>query len=149
MEKRRPEKSSPVIIMFHKPKECVSSRKDPQGRKTIYDFLPDQFRNIFHIGRLDYHSEGLMLLTNDGILRSRSQNLNPQLRKYMSKGERQASTGILEALRKGVRIEGRKTLPAFITFIRNSHKNTWYRVQIHEGKNRQIRKMFETLRHRF
>ena len=147
-EKASSKKSSPVVIMLHKPKECVSTRKDPQGRKTIYNFLPRQFQNIFHIGRLDYHSEGLILLTNDGDFAQQLTKPESAIAKiYEVKVKGRPAQEMLEIVRNGVRIDRRKTLPAFITFIRNSHKNTWYRVQIHEGKNRQIRKMFETIRH--
>jgi 23S rRNA pseudouridine2605 synthase len=141
-------KRTPIVIMLNKPKECVSTRQDPQGRKTIYNFLPHQYKNIFHIGRLDYHSEGLILFTNDGDFAQQLTKPESSIAKvYEVKVKSKPVPEVIDKLRKGIRIEGKKTRPAIITFIRTSNKNTWYRIQIHEGKNRQIRKMFEMIHH--
>ena len=137
--------SSFVYIKLNKPKGYACTAKDEKGRKTIYDLLP-QGERLFSIGRLDYDTEGLIILTNDGDFANKVAHPRYSVDKeYHVTIEGQIKESELAVLRKGVVIEGQRMPSAKVEFLSNDGKNTKLSVVIDEGMNRQIRRMFEAI----
>ncbi|MBO5229671.1 MAG: rRNA pseudouridine synthase [Clostridia bacterium] len=142
-----------VYILLNKPAGVVSTTYDPQGRPTVLDVLhnnPKQYATLlksvrlYPIGRLDYHTCGLILLTNDGALTKQLTHPSTHVDKlYHATVNRPVTKSELETLSQGVKIDGVMTAPASFAYIK--HDRMQIQVVIHEGRNRQIRKMFETL----
>lgn len=137
-------------IMFNKPKGCVTTASDDKGRKTVFDFV-DSKKRLFPVGRLDWDSEGLLLLTNDGDLTFRLTHPSSEIPKtYVVKIEGEIQESDLAALRKGVTVDGVKygKCKVKVTGVEDKPdsaddmKITRLEVVITEGKNREIRKMF-------
>jgi 23S rRNA pseudouridine2605 synthase len=143
-------------FMLNKPKGVVTTVSDPEGRPTVMKFFAHAGARVFPVGRLDYQSEGLLLMTNDGDLANVLTSAASQVEKtYLVKVSGKPTEGELEQLRRGVMIErGRRgeregrvmTQPAKISLVRDTD-NPWYEVVLTEGKNREIRKMFEEVGH--
>ena len=143
-------------FMLNKPKGVVTTVSDPEGRPTVMKFFARAGARLFPVGRLDYQSEGLLLMTNDGELANVLTSAASQVEKtYLVKVSGRPTEGELEQLRRGVMIErGRRgeregrvmTQPAKISLVRDTD-NPWYEVVLTEGKNREIRKMFEEVGH--
>jgi pseudouridine synthase len=132
-----------VYIMLNKPKGCVATVKDDRGRKTVMDYIKTRER-IFPVGRLDYDTEGLLLLTNDGELTYKLTHPSQEVPKtYVVKVEGDVAENDLALLRKGVVLDGIKTHPAKIKFIEKEGGLTRFEITIFEGRNRQVRRMFE------
>lgn len=130
-----------ITIMLNKPAGYLVTQYDEHGRKTIYDLLPKQYKNLNYIGRLDYNSCGLLILTNDGDLNqkiTKPENKIPKTYEVIT--DRELSNQELKKLGCGVIIEGYKTLPAEIS---NANGNK-FTITIYEGKKRQIRLMVAT-----
>ena len=142
----------PIYLLMNKPKGYVTTVSDPEGRPTVMDLLRGVSARLYPVGRLDYGSEGLLLLTNDGDLAAKLMKASSRVPKtYLVKVAGIPSTESLARLRAGVFIpsdRGRrtKTAPAKIRLIREAD-NPWYEVVLTEGKNRQIRRMFEEIGH--
>jgi len=135
--------------LFFKPKNVVSTMMDPEGRSCVADFAKGIGGRIFPAGRLDYDADGLMLLTNDGELSNRLMHPSAKLRKtYQVKISGALEERELERFARGVPIDGKYTLPAKIVPIEIRPKNSWYDVTIIEGRNRQIKRMFEYFQRR-
>lgn len=134
-----------VYYLLNKPRGVVSAVTDPEGRRTAVSLVPGGHR-LYPVGRLDYDSEGLMLLTNDGDLAYKMTHPKFEIDKtyhVLVKGVMNEKTvGYLEA---GVTIEGKKTAPAEVKIVEAQPNNTWIDITIHEGRNRQIRKMCEAV----
>ncbi len=131
-----------VLLSFYKPRGCVTTASDPQGRTTVLDFLPDFGARIFPVGRLDYDAEGLLLFTNDGELANRL--LHPRYgisKVYDVKIKGHPDKKAIEQLRSGVRIEEGVTAPAEVEIIRELPNAAWLRITLHQGWNRQIKRM--------
>ena len=133
-----------VYYIFYKPRGVVTTMVDPRGRRTVADFLSNLTERVFPVGRLDYNTEGLLLLTNDGEL---AQNLTHP-KNEINKSYRVAVVGIvpqekLDLLRRGVRLEDGLTAPAIVDLVEYDHEKNLsvFNITIHEGKNRQIRRM--------
>lgn len=139
--------SHKIYIMFYKPKGCICSLKDEKGRKTIMDYLKDfENKKIFPIGRLDYDTEGLLLLTNDGELSNKlTQPINEIPKTYIAKIEGDIVESDLATLRKGVTVDGIKLKRCKIKVLEKEDGFTRLEITIYEGKNREIHKMFETV----
>jgi 23S rRNA pseudouridine2605 synthase len=145
-----------LYIMLNKPKGVVTTVSDPENRPTVMQFVGRAAGRIFPVGRLDFQSEGLLLLTNDGELANILTSAAAQVEKtYLVKVSGKPSESELEQLRHGVMVEhgrlgegGRRimTQPARIRQVRKGD-NPWYEVILTEGKNREIRKMFEEVGH--
>jgi 23S rRNA pseudouridine2605 synthase len=141
-----------VYILMNKPKGFVTTVSDPEGRPTVMSLLRGVKARVYPIGRLDYASEGLLLLTNDGDLALMLMKAASHVYKtYMVKVSGKPTTEELAKLRSGVTIpteDGRRirTAPAKIEVIRDA-TNPWYEVTLIEGRNRQIRRMFEQVGH--
>lgn len=136
-----------VYIMFYKPKGCICSLSDEKGRKTVFDYLDDfENKRIFPIGRLDYDTEGLLLLTNDGNFSNRlTQPINEIPKTYIAKIEGTVEENDLAKLRNGVTVDGIKLKRCKIKVLEKDDKYTRLEITIYEGKNREIHKMFETI----
>lgn len=132
-----------VYVMLHKPIQVVSTAKDPQGRQTVLDILPEEFRarRIYPIGRLDYFSEGLLLLSNDGDLTYRLSHPKYHLPKvYHVQMREVAAPPVLERMRKGMTLhDGTRLAP--IGVKRLSEDGRLLELTLHQGINRQIRRM--------
>lgn len=140
--------SQKVYLLFYKPKNCVTTLKDPQGRKTIMDFVLESKIRVFPVGRLDYDAEGLMVLTNDGVLGHRLQHPSFGVPKtYEVKVEGQPDDEALDRLRSGVLLEEGKTAPAQVKVLRLLPKKAWLEIVLHQGWYRQIKRMCEAVGH--
>ena len=144
-----------VYLALHKPRGYVSTRSDPERRPTVMDLLKKLKEPVYPVGRLDYHSEGLLLLTNDGDFANRLMLASSGILKtYWAKVKGAPEEKQIERLRRGVPLDGRRTLPARIRVLRKTVRssgeasaNTWYEVIISEGRQNQIRRMFELIGH--
>ena len=132
-----------VYFMLNKPLEVLSASSDDRGRKTVVDLIKTDKR-IFPIGRLDYMTSGLILLTNDGELFNRLVHPKSEIyKKYYIKVFGEVKKEEIEELKKGVLLEDGKTLPAKISGIKYGKNKTSMYISIREGRNRQIRRMIE------
>ena len=138
--------SKMTYIMLYKPKGCITSVRDDKGRKTVYDYLDVEVPHLVPMGRLDYDTEGLLLLTNDGELANRLTHPSGEVPKtYLVRAEGQFPEHILAKLRKGVEIDGVKTKRSKVKLLEQDEKEGKLLVTITEGRNRQIRRMFEAV----
>ena len=132
-----------VYLALHKPNNTVTTVSDPEGRATVMDLLRGVKERVYPVGRLDYHSEGLLLLTNDGELANAITSAATHLQKiYLVKVNGALSADQEQKFREGVPIEGRRTMPAGLKLVRTGD-NPWYEVRLFEGRNNQIRMMFK------
>ncbi len=137
-----------VYLMFNKPRNVVTSLADPQGRPTIKDYLKGIRYRVFPVGRLDFDSEGLLFLTNDGDFTNAVLHPSRKIPKtYMVKVKGIIDDNKINKLRQGVRLEDGRTLPAKVKFARQSENNSWIEIAITEGKKRQVRRMVEAVGH--
>jgi len=146
-----------LYLALNKPRGYVTTRSDPQGRPTVMDLLKKIKDPVYPVGRLDYHSEGLLLLTNDGEFANRFTSATSGIVKtYAVKVKGQPPAKEIERLREGILLDGRRTLPARIRLLRTTEKtkregpeesgaNSWYEVAISEGRQNQIRRMFSLI----
>lgn len=135
-----------VYIMLNKPVGVVSTCTDDKGRKTVLDCITGVSARLFPVGRLDFTTEGLLLLTNDGELTQRLTHPSHQVTKrYYCVVDSQMMDDDIRQLEKGVFIEGGKTAPAKIKIMKSIPGRTELTITIHEGRNRQVRRMFEAL----
>ncbi len=145
----KPKTQKFVYFMFNKPKKVMCTVEDPEGRQTIIDFVRTKIKErVWPVGRLDYHSEGLVILTNDGELTLRLTHPRYKVAKvYEVKVKDLPSEEKLDKLRKGVYLEDGKTQPCEITFIKTTRENSRFKVVLSEGKKQQIRRMFMKIGH--
>ena len=132
-------------LLLHKPAGCVTTAVDDKGRPTVFDLLKHQSVRLFPVGRLDFNSEGLLLLTNNGALANRL--LHPRYgmpRVYLVRVNGTMADGHLETLRRGVDLADGRTLPAQVQVVRRSEKTSWLRMTLREGRTRQIHRMLES-----
>lgn len=134
------------LFRFHKPRAVITAERDPQGRQTIYDRLPAGLPRLMPIGRLDYNSEGLLLLTNDGGLKRRLElPATGWLRRYRVRVHGAVTQKQLDALEPGVEIEGIAYGPIKASLDRVQGSNAWLTVGLREGRNREVRKVMAHL----
>ncbi len=135
-----------MYLMFNKPVGVVTSLSDPEGRPTIKDFLKGIKYRVFPVGRLDYDSEGLLLITNDGDFAHSVLHPSKKIPKtYVVKVKGIIDEAEMEKLRGGVRLEDGLTAPAKVKRIRKADNNSWVEITIYEGRKRQIRRMLENV----
>lgn len=135
-------------ILYHKPIGEVSTVTDPRGRPTVLDRFADFPARLYPVGRLDFDSEGLLLLTNDGDLTQRMLHPSREVDKtYLIRVAGDVGMDAVRRLRQGVVLEGRTTAPAEARIIRRTDVETVMLVTIHEGRNRQVRRMLEAVGH--
>ncbi|MEA4869569.1 MAG: pseudouridine synthase [Christensenella sp.] len=139
-----------ITIMLYKPKGVVSTSDDPQGRRTVQEYVKDIPARLYNIGRLDLNSEGLLLMTNDGELAHRMTHPKFSVEKtYYAICDGKLMPSEIAALTNGVSLEDGMTAPAKLAHIRPTKTgDTSFLITIHEGKNRQIRRMLEAVGHR-
>lgn len=132
-----------VYIALNKPKNCVTTASDPQQRETVMDLVKGIKHRVYPVGRLDYNSEGLLLLTNDGEFANRITSAASKLEKtYLVKVNGPLDSEQEEQFRKGIFLHGKKTAPAQIKLSKRTG-NPWYEVRLTEGRQNQIRIMFK------
>jgi 23S rRNA pseudouridine2605 synthase len=132
-----------LYIALNKPVNYVTTVSDPEGRSTVMELLHGVKERVFPVGRLDYHSEGLLLLTNDGDFANGLTSASSHIPKtYLVKVNGPLTADQEETFRNGVPMEGRKTAPAGLKMVRRA-ENPWYEVKLVEGRKNQIRVMFK------
>lgn len=137
----------PRYILLNKPRGYVSTRSDPQRRPTVIDLIGGVREYVYPVGRLDFDSEGLLILTNDGDLAARlTHPRHGVARVYEVEVVGVPDDRDLKRLSKGVTIDGRRTEPALVELVR-SRPRAIVRITVHEGRNRQVRKMCESIGH--
>ena len=137
-----------VYMMFHKPRNVVTSLHDPQGRPTVKDFLKGVKYRVFPVGRLDFDSEGMLFITNDGDFAQAILHPSKKIPKtYLVKVKGVLEEEEITKLRKGIKLKKRMTAPAMVKKTRKTEQNSWLEITIHEGKKRQIRKMLDIVGH--
>jgi len=136
-----------VCLLLNKPRGFLSTCADPQKRPTVLDLIPSVRERVYPVGRLDFNSEGLLLLTNDGELALAVTHPRNQCRKtYRVKVRGVPSEEVLGRVGRGIVLEGRRTLPARVRKIR-SEANTWLEISLTEGRKNQIRQVFQRVGH--
>lgn len=141
------EKKQKVYFILNKPKRVLSTAKDERGRKTVVDLI-DTKERIFPIGRLDYDTEGLLLLTNDGEIFNKVIHPRTEVYKtYLVEARGNINMTILNKLKRGIMLDDKITLPAKAKIILADEKHTVLHFAIKEGRNRQVRRMFESVGH--
>ncbi len=136
-----------VYIALNKPDRVVSTANDPQGRTTVLDLLQGVKARVYPVGRLDYHSQGLMLLTNDGEFANAITSAKSHVPKtYLVKIKGSLTPEEEEKFRTGIPLSGKRTAPAGLRLMRRAD-NPWYEVKLIEGRNQQIRIMFKHFGH--
>ncbi len=137
-----------TYIMLNKPAGYVTTMSDPEGRPTVQDLLKGVKIRVYPVGRLDYNTEGLLLLTNDGDFAHLVTHPKHEFPKtYLAKIKGVLEDGAIAALEAGVFLKDGKTAPAKIKKIRKEESNSWLEITIHEGRKRQVRRMFDHMGH--
>lgn len=136
-------------ILLNKPKGYLSSVSDPEGRPLVTELLPASLGRLHPVGRLDFNTEGLLLLTNDGEFTNFITSARNRVEKvYEAKVKGLPAEQSIERLRHGVTLEdGTRTAPAQIVRSRETGSNSWFEIVLHEGRNQQIRRMFDLIGH--
>ncbi len=135
-------------LMLNKPSGYITSLKDPQGRPVVTDLIHDISERLFPVGRLDYDSEGLLLMTNDGNFAHRLQHPKFAIPKtYMAKVKGILSKEKVRIIRNGIELDDGKFVPSDIVIEKINRKSCWIKLTIFEGRNRIIRRVFESVGH--
>jgi 23S rRNA pseudouridine2605 synthase len=134
------------VWRYHKPKGLVTSHKDPQGRKTVFEALPPDLPRVVSVGRLDLNTEGLLLLTTDGALaRHLELPSTGWLRRYRVRAHGRVTQEALDGLRDGITIDGIQYGPVEARMDREQGANLWLTLRLREGKNREVKRLAEHL----
>src|SRR6059058_817051 len=141
-----PERERTRLFLYHKPRGLMTTHDDPEGRPTVFDNLPEGLPRLISIGRLDFNTEGLLLLTNDGGL-ARALELPDTgwLRRYRVRAHGDVTQAQLDELKKGVEVDGVKYGSIDATLERDQGANVWLVFAIREGKNREVRNVMAHL----
>ena len=141
-----PERERTRLFLYHKPRGLMTTHSDPEGRPTVFDHLPEGLPRLISVGRLDFNTEGLLLLTNDGGL-ARVLELPDTgwLRRYRVRAHGEITQAQLDALRDGIEVEGVKYGSVEATLERDQGSNVWITIAIREGKNREVRNILGAL----
>jgi 23S rRNA pseudouridine2605 synthase len=141
-----PQAEAPRLWRYHKPKGLVTSHKDPQGRKTVFEALPAGLPRVVSVGRLDFNTEGLLLLTTAGALaRHLELPSTGWLRRYRVRGHGKVTQADLDRLAKGMTIDGVQYGPVEARIDREQGGNVWLTFGLREGKNREVKRLAEAL----
>ncbi|MBF0746482.1 rRNA pseudouridine synthase [Gemella sp. 19428wG2_WT2a] len=141
-------KENKRYYLFYKPERVITSMSDEKNRECVKDFFNEVSERVFPVGRLDYDTSGALIMTNDGEFTNLINHPSHKIKKtYIAKIKGKVEERHIKILKTGVRIENYKTAPARVEVLKNKNKssNTLVQITIHEGKNRQVRKMFEAL----
>lgn len=135
-------------LVLNKPPGYLVTLKDPLQRPTILDLLPNLKSRVFPVGRLDFDSEGLLLLTNDGELAHRLLHPRFGIKKvYLVNVKNVPERSRLQILEKGIRIDGKKTAPVKVKLLKSGSKSALIRIELTEGRKREVKRMFESIGH--
>jgi pseudouridine synthase len=140
--------AAPLYFAFHKPPGIITTLNDPERRPDLTPYLRElgEKKRVFPVGRLDYNTAGLLLLTNDGELAQRLMHPRFGVKKlYQVKLSACPSEEELDRLRKGIRLDDGMTAPARVRILEKLKKNAWVEIELHEGRKREVRRMFEVL----
>jgi 23S rRNA pseudouridine2605 synthase len=141
-----PQQQTPRLWRYHKPKGLVTSHKDPQGRRTVFETLPQDLPRLVSVGRLDLNTEGLLLLTTDGALaRYLELPSTGWLRRYRLRAHGRVSQAELDRLAQGITIDGVRYGPVEARIDRAQGGNVWLTLGLREGKNREVKRIAEAL----
>jgi pseudouridine synthase len=141
-------KSEEVVLALFKPRRCVTTLHDPQGRPTVADFVHNFPMRLYPVGRLDYDAEGLLLLTNDGELAYRLQHPRYKVPKtYLVKVRGHPPAEALTSLQQGVNLEDGITAPAELIVMEDEQKATWLSLTLREGRKHQVKRMCAAVGH--
>ena len=143
------ERRALVYVLLNKPRGYLSSNSDPQQRPLVVDLLPVPLQKKVHtVGRLDFNTEGLLILTNDGALTDAVTRAGNVPKVYHAKVKGHPGDEQVDRLRRGVTVGGRRTAPARVELLDTTDRdNAWYRIVLVQGRNQQIRKMFDAIGH--
>ena len=142
-------KEEKIYLLAHKPDSVVTTMSDKEGRKTAASLVGELSSRVFPVGRLDYHTTGMLLFTNDGDLAYKLTHPRFGVEKtYIAKVKGVPTPGRLDVLRRGLEIDGVTTNPAKVTFLEAREGKAWVSIRIAEGRHHQVRKMFEAIGHR-
>ena len=131
---------------YHKPRGLVTTHRDPQGRPTVFEKMPPEMPRVVSVGRLDFNTEGLLLLTNDGALaRHLELPATGWLRRYRVRAHGRVAQADLDKLKDGIEIEGVRYGPIEAMLDKEQGANVWLSIGLREGKNREVRKILSTL----
>lgn len=137
-----------LYLLLNKPAGYLVTLKDPFKRRTIRDLLPVSMGRVFPVGRLDLDSQGLLLLTNDGELAYRLSHPRFKVKKiYVAKVQGEPSKEALSRVERGVYLEGKRTAPAKVSLLAHSQKSSILRIEIYEGRKREVRRMCQAVGH--
>ena len=141
-----PERERTRLFLYHKPRGLMTTHSDPEGRPTVFDHLPERLPRLISVGRLDFNTEGLLLLTNDGGL-ARVLELPDTgwLRRYRARAHGEITQAQLDGLRDGIEVDGVKYGAVDATLERDQGSNVWITIAIREGKNREVRNILGAL----
>lgn len=135
-----------IYLLLNKPAGYVTTLNDPDGRPIVTDLIKDIPERLFPVGRLDFNTEGLLLLTNDGDWANRLAHPSHEVTKeYLVKVRGEVNADVLARLAKGVKLDDGWTAPAKVELVRSLSKNSWLSISIHEGRYRQVRRMCEAV----
>ena len=139
---------SKIYILLNKPKGYVTTLSDPQGRPIVSSLISGVKERVFPVGRLDLDTEGALILTNDGALAQSIQHPSNEVRKtYQAEVKGHPGKKSLQRLEKGIRLEGKQTAPASIRYKKRKKNSSIMEITIHEGRKRQVKKMFQAIGH--
>lgn len=137
-----------VYLLLNKPVGIVTTLNDPEGRPTVAEMVRDLETRLFPVGRLDINTSGLLLMTNDGALANRLAHPSHQVdKRYLVKVRGRLTDSSKKSLEEGVLLDDGPTAPAKVDNVRVRGGHTWFEITIHEGRNRQVRRMCEVLGH--
>ena len=138
-----------VYVLLNKPRGYLSSLSDPEGRPLVTELLPHSVGKVHPVGRLDFNTEGLLILTNDGELTNYITSARNRVDKvYEVKVKGVPTEAAIARLRRGVTLEdGTRTAPAKIKLLHETENNAWFEVLLHQGRNQQVRRMFDLIGH--
>ncbi len=138
--------SERIYLLLNKPKNVVATLDDPEGRTTVFDLIHMPAPRLFTIGRLDYDAEGVLLFTNDGNLAHQLAHPSFEIpRAYLVKIKGKPQKDEIQRLSRGIRLDDGPTAPCRITPIRETEGNSWVEMTLHEGRNRQVKRMWEKM----
>ena len=147
--RRLPPRPTPVHLVLHKPRGVMTTRNDPEGRSTVFDLLDGPASGLSAVGRLDYGTEGVLLLTNDGELGYRLTHPSYAVPKsYLAKVSGTPDARKIAQLVRGVKLEDGPTTPAIVEMVTSAGPSSWLLVLIQEGRNRIVRRMFDHIGHK-